>query len=104
MSKFKSISNTQAQELINNEKELLIIDVRKEKEFKENRIPKSINIPLEELEWEVEELEKYKHKPILVYCKAGNKSSMACNMLEEEGFEKVYNLGMGILGYTGKIE
>ena len=42
-------------------------------------------------------------KPILVYCKAGHKSALACQILEEEGFNNLYNLGQGILGYDGKI-
>ena len=49
-------------------------------------------------------LKENKDKPILVYCKAGHKSALACEMLEEEGFTKLYNLGQGILGYNGILE
>ena len=104
MSEFKSITNSQAEELIRSEKELLIIDVRKEKEFEESKLPGAINIPVDELEWEIQEYENYKDKPVLVYCNVGHKSIFACNILLEEGFNKIYNLGQGILGYTGKIE
>lgn len=104
MSSFKSISSIQAEKLINEYKDLLIIDVRRYAEFKEGRIPNARNIPVEELEWEIEELSEYKDKPILVYCKLGHKSALACEMLEEEGFNNIYNLGQGILGYKGKLE
>lgn len=104
MSFIKSINSNQAETLIKEYRDLLIIDVRRFNEYKESKIPNAINIPVEELEWEVEDLNKYKDKPILVYCKAGHKSSLACNILEEEGFSKLYNLGTGMLGYTGKIE
>lgn len=104
MSKIKSINNEQAQKLIKDNKELLILDVRRPNEVKESKITNSINIPLDELEWELEEIEEYKEKPILVYCKVGAKSSVACAMLEEEGFKKLYNLRGGILDYTGAIE
>ena len=67
-------------------------------------IPNSINIPVEELEWEIEQLEDYKDKPILVYCRAGHRSVVACNILNDEGFEKLYNLSYGTLGYTGRLE
>ena len=86
MSSFKSISSIQAQNLIKDSKDLIIIDVRRYSEFKEKKIPNAINIPVEELEWEIEELKESKDKPILVYCKAGHKSALACQMLEEEGF------------------
>ncbi|WP_297992864.1 rhodanese-like domain-containing protein [uncultured Clostridium sp.] len=104
MSSFKSISSIQAQNLIKDSKDLIIIDVRRYSEFKEKKIPNAINIPVEELEWEIEELKESKDKPILVYCKAGHKSALACQMLEEEGFTNLYNLGQGLLGYKGMVE
>ena len=104
MSSFKSISSVQAENLIKDCKDLMIIDVRRYSEFKENKIPNAINIPVEELEWEIEDLKENKDKHILVYCKAGHKSALACEMLEEEGFTKLYNLGQGILGYNGILE
>lgn len=103
MSVFKSINSIQAEKLINESSDLTIIDVRRYNEFKESKIPNAINIPVEELEWEIEELGDNKNKPILVYCKAGHKSALACQMLEEEGFTNLYNLGQGILGYKGKL-
>ena len=104
MSLFKSISSTQAEKLIKDSSDLIIIDVRRYSEFKQGRIPNAINIPVEELEWEIEELKENIDKPILVYCKAGHKSALACQMLEEEGFNNLYNLGQGILGYKGVME
>lgn len=100
----KSISNRQAENLIKENNKLLILDVRRFAEFKENRIPNAINIPVDDLEWELEDLEEHKDTPILVYCKVGMRSSIACDMLENEGFTKLYNLRGGILDYTGFIE
>lgn len=104
MSSFKSISSVQAEKLMKEYSDLLIIDVRRYSEFKINKIPNAINIPVEELEWEIEDLREYEEKPILVYCKAGHKSALACQMLEEEGFNNLYNLGQGVLGYKGILE
>ena len=52
---------------------------------------------------QIEDLKENINKPILIYCKVGNKSALACQMLEEEGFVNLYNLGQGILGYEGKL-
>lgn len=104
MSNIKSINNEQAQKLIKDKKDLLILDVRRPNEFKESKIINSINIPVDELEWELDEIEGYKDKPILVYCKVGMRSSVACSILEEEGFSNLYNLRGGILDYKGEIE
>ena len=100
----KSINSSQAEKLIKDIEDLVILDVRRPNEFKESRIENSINIPVEEIEWEVDELEKFKEKPILVYCKVGVRSSVACNFLEEEGFSNLYNLRGGILDFNGEIE
>ncbi len=100
----KSINNTSALKLINEVDNLLILDVRRFSEFKSGKIPNSINIPVDDLEFELDELEEFKEKPILVYCKSGIRSSVACSLLEEEGFSNLYNLRGGILDYTGNIE
>ena len=42
-----------------------------------------------------------KGKPVLVYCKAGSRSSKAANVLLENGFSKVYNLEGGITAWNG---
>lgn len=99
MSNIKSINSIQAKKLIKDNESLLIIDVRKPNEFKESKISNSINIPVDEIEWEIEDLKEYKNKPILVYCKVGVRSSVACTILEEEGFTNLYNLRGGILDY-----
>ena len=101
---FPEQSRSFFQKLIKDSSDLIIIDVRRYSEFKQGRIPNAINIPVEELEWEIEELKENIDKPILVYCKAGHKSALACQMLEEEGFNNLYNLGQGILGYKGDME
>lgn len=104
MNSYKSINSTQAQRLINENSDLLIIDVRRFSEYKTGKIHNAINIPVEELEWEIEDLKEHKDEPILVYCKAGHKSALACEMLREEGFTNLYNLGQGVLGFDGELE
>lgn len=99
----KTISNERAEKLISENKELLILDVRTFSEYKSGKIPNSINIPVDELDWELERLEPYTNKEILIYCKAGIRSSVACNYLENEGFKKLYNLRGGTIEYTGEL-
>ncbi|MDU3354258.1 rhodanese-like domain-containing protein [Clostridium sp.] len=81
----KNLGDKEAQAFIENNKELVILDVRRYNEFKT-------------------QLEDYKDKPILVYCRAGHRSVVACNILNDAGFEKLYNLSYGTLGYTGRLE
>jgi rhodanese-related sulfurtransferase len=44
-------------------------------------------------------LGKYRDRPVSVYCRSGNQSLSACGKLRKQGFEKVYNLKGGVLGW-----
>jgi rhodanese-related sulfurtransferase len=44
-------------------------------------------------------LQRHKDKPIVVACRSGAQSSMACQMLRKAGFAEVYNLSGGVLAW-----
>jgi len=44
----------------------------------------------------VAELDKYKDKPILVYCASGGRSPKAVTILANNEFENIYHLSRGI--------
>ena len=77
----------------------LILDVREDKEFSSGHIPKAKHIPLSQLASRLQELDKFKSKPILVTCRSGQRSSRACGMLKKAGFETVYNQAGGIIAW-----
>jgi rhodanese-related sulfurtransferase len=61
-------------------------------------IKNAINIPVQELETRINELEKYKDKEIVVYCSHSRRSPRASYMLTQNGFKKVTNMlgGMSV--------
>lgn len=67
-----------------------ILDVRSESEWKSGHINNSINIPLNHLSERLKELSV--NKFILVHCQGGYRSSIACSILENHGFEKFADL------------
>lgn len=69
-----------------------LVDVRSAAEFAADHISGAINIPLEELPFRIEEVRNMT-KPIVVYCRSGNRSSMAINMLKQAGINDLYNGG-----------
>ncbi|MCY2976286.1 MAG: FAD-dependent oxidoreductase [Planctomycetota bacterium] len=69
-----------------------ILDVRTESEFNDGRIPKAINIPLDELRTRLEELPK--SQKIAAYCKVGQRGYMATRILALRGFD-VCNISGG---------
>lgn len=76
-------------ETIMKENEYIIIDVRTEDEYNESHLVGSINIPYDEID---QNTNLDKEKLIFVYCKSGNRSSIALKKLSNLGYN-VYNLG-----------
>ena len=91
----------QATELINRE-DGVVVDVRSMADFNKGHIIRAINIPMSGLQNQLGQLEKYKRKPIIVTCRSGAQSSLACKQLQRNGFERVYNLKGGILAWQSK--
>lgn len=77
----------------------LVLDVREDKEYATGHIPKAKHIPLGQLPSRLQELDKFKSKPILVTCRSGQRSARACGILKKAGFETVYNQAGGILAW-----
>jgi phage shock protein E len=74
------------------EKNATIVDVRTPDEFAGEHFPGAINIPLDELAGRINELKEFP-KPIVAYCRSGNRSGMALTMLKQSGITGVVNGG-----------
>ena len=68
-----------------------VVDVRTKAEFKAAAHPKSINIPLDELEKGSQKLDS--SRPVLVCCASGSRSGLGVSILKRKGFKDVHNLG-----------
>jgi phage shock protein E len=73
------------------EKGAQIVDVRSRSEFKAAAHPKSINIPLDELEKGSSKLDA--SRPVLLCCASGSRSGVAVSILKRKGFKEIHNLG-----------
>lgn len=97
---YKNISQDEAYELMKS-KDVIVLDVRTREEYKEKHIPKAINIDVEKiLVNKPKELTNYDQK-ILVYCRSGARSKIACKKLVEYGYKDINNIG-GILFWKYK--
>lgn len=82
----------------------VLLDVRTPEENRDERIPNSILINLMDPEFQNKIEKLSKSKSYYVYCRSGNRSYHAGNMMIKMGFEKVYNLSPGIIGWHGETE
>ncbi len=97
-------ANVSAQQLVNmvNAQEALVLDVRDKAEFDQGHIVDAINIPYTNLESRIDELNKYKEKPIVIACKMGQHSGAAGTLLRKNGFTDVSRLRGGISEWRGQ--
>ncbi len=79
---------------------LVVLDVRMLSELtgELGKISKAVNIPVQELESRISELNKYKNKNIAVICRSGNRSKQGTKILFKNGFKAVNVLG-GMAAY-----
>lgn len=74
----------------------LLLDVRTPQEYADAHIGGAELIPLQELSTRWTEIEEYKDQPVYLYCRSGNRSRSASQVLLDKGFTEVYNLDRGI--------
>lgn len=90
-----SITMQQFMEKLENDKKIIVFDVRTEEELTGplGKIENAINIPIQVLEQSITELEPYKDKEIFVICRTQNRSAVAVNILLQNGYKAKNVLG-----------
>ena len=102
-SSYRQISMDEAIKMMRDEKNYIILDVRRPDEYADGHIPGAINVPNEEIGTaEIAELPD-KSQLILVYCRSGRRSKEASEKLVKLGYTNIVEFG-GILDYKGEIE
>ena len=91
----REVSREEARKLIDEGAQL--IDVRADHEWEVGRIAGATHVPLPELPQRLGEIDK--DRPVVVYCRGGNRSSMATDALAEAGYDAV-KLSEGIVGWS----
>ncbi len=94
---YGDITIEQAKFLIESKPSLIILDVRTQEEYDSDHIEGAILIPVDELEGRLDELSK--NDELLVYCQTGNRSTNAVNILQANGFTKIFHMNDGITGW-----
>ncbi|MFA5913348.1 MAG: rhodanese-like domain-containing protein [Burkholderiales bacterium] len=93
-----SVNTLEATQLINRQ-DALLLDVREQAEFAQSRILNARGLPLSQLEARLGDIEKFKDKPVIVYCATGSRSATAAATLRKNGFSNVLNLSGGFVAW-----
>jgi len=73
------------------EQGVLLIDVRTEEEYSAGHIKEALNIPWEETGNLIAAIGRDKQRPVVIYCRSGNRSGKAKKALELNGYSHVFN-------------
>ena len=84
---------------LSNHQSAIFVDVRESKEMADGVINGAYRVPLSNFDKNATQLDKFKEKPVIVYCRSGNRSICAAGKLRKKGFNKVYSLTGGILAW-----
>lgn len=92
-----TVAPEEVDDILNNEKDLQVIDIRKYSSYKRARLPGAISIPRDRFAEFMHKIKK--DKPVLIYCQFGMKSDDIALFLEKKYNAKVYVLEGGYEAY-----
>ena len=78
----------------------IVVDISDPKDYEFGHVPKARNIPLSRIDSDVNRLNKFRSRPVVIACRAGNRSSKAANILRKHGFNDVRILHGGFAAWT----
>lgn len=101
---FKTLSMAEGIEMAKGNSKAVIVDVRRDDEYKAGHIPGALLLTLEKITKEsAAKVLPDKSQMIFIYCRSGRRSKIAANKLLELGYTNLIEFG-GILDYTGPVE
>ncbi len=99
----KNISVEELKQKLDNGENIHLIDCREPHEYLEGNIGGKL-VPLGKIQtMQIDELEDLKDEEVIVHCRSGKRSMMACMVLEQLGFKNTTNVDGGILAWQEKF-
>ena len=101
---YKELSSDDAQDKINSNKDIIVVDVRTPEEYAGGHLPNAINIDVngDKFLEGIQSLDK--NGDYIIYCFVGVRSLKAIDIMKAHGFKNVYNLKDGIKNWKGPVE
>lgn len=98
----KQISVEELKARIDSGEKINLIDCREPHEYEEANLGARL-IPLGKFQMmDLDELEDLKNEEVIVHCRSGKRSAMACTILDQMGFQNTVNVEGGILAWIDK--
>lgn len=92
------ISPEEAKDNLDENPEIILLDVRTPSEYESEHIENAVLLPLDQINEKASEVIPAQEKIYYVYCRSGNRSATAAQLLVDMGYENIYDLG-GIIDW-----
>ena len=90
---YEQITQEEAKQIMDTTNGYILLDTRTQEEYDQSHIPGALLIPHTEIAERAEEELPDKDQVILVYCRSGNRSKQASEVLAELGYTNVKEFG-----------
>ena len=100
---YEQITQEEAKQIMDTTEGYILLDTRTREEYDQSHIPGALLIPHTEIAQRAEEALPDKDQVILVYCRSGNRSKQASEVLAELGYTHVKEFG-GIHTWPYEVE
>lgn len=98
------ISATELKDRLDNGEDLVILDIREPHELHIAKLDNTVHIPLGQIAERLPELEQFKEKDIVVYCRTGKRSAQCTEFLRAKGLDRTFNLIGGIHAWSDDVD
>ena len=99
----KNITVEELKEKMDKGEKINLIDCREPHEYEEINLGGKL-VPLGKIQtMQIEEIEDLKDEEVIVHCRSGQRSMMACLVLDQLGFTNTYNVVGGIKDWHEKF-
>lgn len=100
---YTHITHDEAIQMIKNNPDAIILDVRTQEEYDKKHIPNALLLPIEKIrEGDFSKIPD-KNKTILIYCWTGRRAEDSAVILVENGYKNIYEFG-GLVDWIGEVE
>ena len=101
---YKNVSMTEGLQIAKQNPDAIIVDVRRDDEYKAGHIPGAVLLTMETITADsAAKVLPNKNQQLLVYCRSGRRSKIAAKTLLDLGYTNIIEFG-GILDYKGELE
>lgn len=87
------INASEGKTMLDSNTEIILVDVRTESEFLESHIPGAILLPVDDVATLAATEIPNQSAIYIIYCRSGNRSNTAANLLTDMGYAFIYDMG-----------